>query len=621
MRHKSRTSSRPRTVFVVGWLLVLVGWVGLSACTTPEGVSDTVCDEGAVVADEERATHPTERQDAEPEQGRTVASELSLAREAHTTDAYEAFLGRHPEGPEAEAARRCLEQLEFDTACERGTIDASEEFLAKHPDSEHASEMRAHLEGQRFAVAAASNRVEDLERFLRLHPHGARAEEARASIERLEFDAARSKDTVDAYAAFLRQFPSAPQAARARERIAEFDREAERREKEAPGRARAVFVNDGKLVLLTDDSRVVVSDVVGESPRLGYDGERLVYDRMKLLDRVVPESPLYPNYGTTSFEDGIGMWNLMTGEKSQISTRGSGAILCPSNERLAYVHRGFVYTLRIDGGKHERIARGGDPVWLGDSTILYHDRDRVEVVLHNVKDSSERRLGRAGTVSIGVAAQDPRRWLQDVFRGKYTGKRMFAQSKPRAIDAERAGFLEVEFVLRKDMVAEVECVLRVVTAKMKSRTYLIYATRLEGLEILGGINPPGRFAVDLSLGKAAYSRSDRKSKLPSGVDQAAVFVVDLDGAGRARKISDLRGVRSLLFDEAGLLVATVDEGKARVPLGGGAIYQVGSRSLTVPQLRMMKLDPAIVDADRIWRVELDGGSSELLSGGHGLTGR
>ena len=657
---------RRRCVLSLGWAAALV----LVSCAGSRSAFREAQQEGTVAAYEAFLLRHPGGPEAELAREKLEALLFAEAVELNTVAGFQEFLGEHPGGQRADEALAHLERLEFDAACELHTAAAYEQFLAQHPSGEPAAAARERLEELRFEAAVQSGRVADLSEFLRRHPDGAYAGEARATIAKLDFeeasrentipayqaflsrhgdeaDAARARDrililerkaeletelaafraaqrqdTLDSYQSFLRQYGSGTSASQARTRIRELEREAERRAREAPGRAQAVFVNDGKLVLVLDDGQLLVSEVEGESPSLANDGTRVVFSGLSLTDRVISSSPQYSQYGTTSYDDGIFLWNLATGERTRVSIHGSNPILSPSNEQLAYTYKDYVYTLRLAGEQRERVARGSSPVWLGDSQLLYFDDARLEVVLHDLGEGSVRRLTRPGTRSFAVAYQDPQRWVADVFRGEYVGKRMSAQFRPRPIDAERAGFLEIELVLREDIVLEAECVLRVITHERESRTYLVYESRQEGLELMQGLDFPTGFDVDSRLAKIAYSKDDPLSELPSGVDQAAVFVADLTRSGRHRRVSDVRGVRGLLFlDDGSLLVAALDYEKVRIPLGGGALYQVGTRSLTVPQLEMMKLDPALVHADSIWRVDLDRGRQTLFSGGHGLAGR
>lgn len=139
-----------------------------------------------------------------------LPSAYERARARDTADAYRALLREAPAGPERDAARARLAQLDFESARSVHTPIAYKRFLEEFPDSDRKPAALALLESLRFEAARQAGTAAAIEDFLRDHADGHHAAESRAALAALDLDAAKKADTVRAIAAFLARHPASP---------------------------------------------------------------------------------------------------------------------------------------------------------------------------------------------------------------------------------------------------------------------------------------------------------------------------------------------------------------------------------------------------------------------------
>ena len=116
------------------------------------------------------------------------------AQQEDTVAAYETFVERYPESPEADQARSRIETLRAEQAWtdarQRNTAEAYREFIEAHPDAAAADEARDRLDTLEREAAwqslADSEDVAELRAFAADHPDSDEAELAQARIGELE---------------------------------------------------------------------------------------------------------------------------------------------------------------------------------------------------------------------------------------------------------------------------------------------------------------------------------------------------------------------------------------------------------------------------------------------------
>ncbi len=111
--------------------------------------------------------------------------ELRKAREAGTTEALDAFLAKHPDGPLAEQARDAKEQLVFDAAKAKNTLDAYNAFLKTYPSGKLAPAARAAIEELQLGLAQKTGTIEAYEEFMRSHPQSPLIQKASQALDKL----------------------------------------------------------------------------------------------------------------------------------------------------------------------------------------------------------------------------------------------------------------------------------------------------------------------------------------------------------------------------------------------------------------------------------------------------
>jgi Ankyrin repeats (3 copies)/Ankyrin repeat len=149
------------------------------------------------------------------------------AQDGRTIEAYEGYLTRHPDGPNAAAARVALREMtEWRDAREATTAAPLVEFLRAHPDSQHAPAARGRLLDISWAGTTEANTVESYEAFLASWPDSPQASEAVERLTALQDDATWKRTTeagtIESVESYLDAFADGAHAGEARERLAEL---------------------------------------------------------------------------------------------------------------------------------------------------------------------------------------------------------------------------------------------------------------------------------------------------------------------------------------------------------------------------------------------------------------
>ncbi len=100
------------------------------------------------------------------------------AKAADTLAAYEAFLTRFNDWPEAKDARARLYDLAFQAAQLEGTAKAMRAFVSRYPDAPHLEQARRQEEAWSFEDAAKSGNAKQIEQWLEEHPDSTLKEQA-----------------------------------------------------------------------------------------------------------------------------------------------------------------------------------------------------------------------------------------------------------------------------------------------------------------------------------------------------------------------------------------------------------------------------------------------------------
>ncbi|MBM4368918.1 MAG: hypothetical protein FJ102_22070, partial [Deltaproteobacteria bacterium] len=104
------------------------------------------------------------------------------AKAADTVGAYEAFVARFSDWPEAKEARARLYDLAFSAAQAEGTARAMKAFVARYPDSPYTEQARRQEEAWSFEDAAKSGDPKTIQRWITEHPDSALREQAWEAI-------------------------------------------------------------------------------------------------------------------------------------------------------------------------------------------------------------------------------------------------------------------------------------------------------------------------------------------------------------------------------------------------------------------------------------------------------
>lgn len=145
------------------------------------------------------------------------------ATQADTTEAYDAFVRRHPNSPFADEARAGIERIAFEEAAGVGTIEALQSFLNRFDDGALASRALTQLERLEFDRARQGSSVDSWKVFLQSHSDGELAASARQELEALEFGLAAEVATSEAWRQFLNRYPGSSYAAEARDSLARLE--------------------------------------------------------------------------------------------------------------------------------------------------------------------------------------------------------------------------------------------------------------------------------------------------------------------------------------------------------------------------------------------------------------
>lgn len=96
--------------------------------------------------------------------------DFKAAQVANSTEAYEAFIKKHPSSPLRRPAAEFIDEPHFEEARELDTAEAWEKYLQWHPEGHHAPEAQDRLERSLYFTAVQSGERVPLEAFLKRFP-------------------------------------------------------------------------------------------------------------------------------------------------------------------------------------------------------------------------------------------------------------------------------------------------------------------------------------------------------------------------------------------------------------------------------------------------------------------
>lgn len=135
------------------------------------------CSEIVVKVDDWEAKAALGEEEADLKRMRAEAA-FCVAKQADTLPAWEAFLGRYPDAPDAKAARERLLEIAFSAAQSEGTSAAMKAFIARYPDSPYVDRARKQEEAWAFDDAARQGTPEAIRVFIAEHPGSSMREQA-----------------------------------------------------------------------------------------------------------------------------------------------------------------------------------------------------------------------------------------------------------------------------------------------------------------------------------------------------------------------------------------------------------------------------------------------------------
>lgn len=96
--------------------------------------------------------------------------DFKAAQVANSTEAYEAFIKKHPSSPLRRPAADFIDEPHFEEARALDTAEAWEKYLQWHPEGHHAAEAQDRLERSLYYSAVLSDERAPLETFLTRFP-------------------------------------------------------------------------------------------------------------------------------------------------------------------------------------------------------------------------------------------------------------------------------------------------------------------------------------------------------------------------------------------------------------------------------------------------------------------
>lgn len=157
-------------------LLAWPAWAGKADVVT-RLLADGKCDDAVARVDQWEERNALGAEDYDLRRLRAQAG-LCVAKASDSLAAYEAFLTRFNDWPEAKDARTRLYDLAFQAAQLEGTARAMKAFVARYPDAPHVEQARRQEEAWSFEDAAKSGDPKQVQRWLEEHPDSTLREQA-----------------------------------------------------------------------------------------------------------------------------------------------------------------------------------------------------------------------------------------------------------------------------------------------------------------------------------------------------------------------------------------------------------------------------------------------------------
>jgi hypothetical protein len=127
----------------------------------------------------------------------TTQSDWNDALRTGTISGFEQFIARHPEVPQAESAKKRIQELRADkdwqATTSSGSISAYQDFLSKYPASNYSKQAAQKLEQlsaeREWQSTKTANTINSYKEFLGKYPKSIYTDQARQQLELLESEA------------------------------------------------------------------------------------------------------------------------------------------------------------------------------------------------------------------------------------------------------------------------------------------------------------------------------------------------------------------------------------------------------------------------------------------------
>jgi outer membrane protein assembly factor BamD (BamD/ComL family) len=141
------------------------------------------------------------------------------AKQQNTKEAYEDYLMKYPDSPQAAEVLAKLDEINYHDATFAQSTEMLEEFIKKHPNSKYASEIKVKLEEYKYKEAMRNRETAEYKTFLTQYPKSEHAPEIRQLYEENFWNETLAKNSVEGYREFMKILPDSENAPRAQQKI------------------------------------------------------------------------------------------------------------------------------------------------------------------------------------------------------------------------------------------------------------------------------------------------------------------------------------------------------------------------------------------------------------------
>lgn len=376
------------------------------------------------------------------------------------------------------------------------------------------------------------------------------------------------------------------------------------------GKASLAFVNDGKIVLVSDHNQLIKTKIQGDEPVLSRDGAILACQILKIKEKVEIQNASYPNLGPTFDLSGIDLYDLVTGENRKILESGENPSFSPSGDRLVYTDNNLIKVINLSNNKIDEYGVGKYPVWLDDDTIIYSGDDYQNWRL-SISKKTNGPIFQGEVIPPGHEKILSEEWIKAALAGKPS----LAHTTPISVD-NGVGFIESRLYIdnKSEICRQIDLVWMQAN-KIKKYPILILHQDVT--------HTYDDFAFDSKRGLIAFTEGSPDIEIHQPTKLCLKKISDISTSEKKiQTIAFIQDISGVCFNSQGqLLVASVDNHKTHIRSGDDEFYIIGALQLDPAQIKLMKLDPSLCDADSVYTINCHSGKKRLLSGGHSLVSR